>query len=88
MQSTIYIIKPLFLKNIYLKNKNKKQPRDLSDSTIYNGVLKTRYLLSEFLYQRLIRMNFPKDENYFTNMDNLGEEWLGKAFERRGESLR
>ena len=33
-------------------------------------------------------MNFPKDENYFTNMDNLGEEWLGKAFERRGESLR
>lgn len=49
---------------------------------------KTRYSLSEFLYQRLIKVNIPKDENYLTNMDNFGEEWLDKAFEDRGESLR
>lgn len=49
---------------------------------------KTRYLLSEFLYQRLSKVNISKDENYLTNMDNFGEEWLGKAFEDRGESLR
>ena len=48
IQSTIYIIIPLafvfFFKHLSKKTKNKK-PRDLSDSTMNNGVLKNQILV-------------------------------------------
>lgn len=72
LQSTIYIILSLVFLTFILK----KIPWELSDSTIYNGVLKSRGLVLEFLYQRLIKMSFPEDENHLTKLYNFEQFFI------------